>query len=212
MYCRYCGTSIADDSTFCSNCGKNLVETTQNTIQITNDVSPEINQAETEWYYKGDFDKAGPLSWAEMETRICRRQLDFDGEVKSGLEGEWIPIRQSQFSTIINSLPKEEVSIPDRWIWCLAIIPLIVDILLQQTGIIQNMSYLQWIIPIAFNLLFIRLDINELTGVKMYAESWMYMGIILVPVYLLVREIKTNHNFSPFIIWCFLFAVGTFIL
>ena len=64
------------------------------------------------------------------------------------------------------------------------------------------------IVPLAIDFLFIWLDQKELLYAEMLTESWMYMAILLVPLYLLIKEIKTNHHYSPIIIWCFLFALG----
>ena len=43
MYCKYCGSSIADDSIFCSVCGKKILDTTG---EITYNVESDINSAE----------------------------------------------------------------------------------------------------------------------------------------------------------------------
>ena len=53
---------------------------------------------------------------------------------------------------------------------------------------------------------------KELESDGFYPEAWMWMGFVLVPVYLVIREIKATRNFVPAIIWCFLFAIVTFVL
>ena len=208
MYCRYCGSLIPDDSVFCSKCGKNINEAdTQNYIE-----TPEYTPESDEWYYKGDFDTFGPCTQAEIEALISQRRIDFDGEIKRSQDGEWIPLLKSQFAGLIGSLPPQTVAISDKWIWCLAIIPLLVSIFIGRLRLDSSLSMLTWLIPVALNFLFIKLDSQELYNASMNAESWMYMGILLVPVYLVVREVKTNHNYSPAILWCFVFAVDLFIL
>lgn len=215
MYCRHCGAVIPDDSVFCSKCGKNVSEIEQH----TEDILPENNSQNTdekfvgelEWYYKDDKGEVGPCTQNDIETAIRRGQVDIEGEVKIGQDGQWFQLMDSRFFTLIQSLSPKKVAISDQWIWCLAIIPMLISLIISRTGTNFGIPALPWIAPLALNLLFIWLDQKELINAEMLAESWMYMGIVIVPAYLVVREIKTNHNYSPAIIWCFLFALQFFI-
>lgn len=212
MYCRHCGASIPDDSVFCSKCGKNVTDVESQSVKIL----PEDNKPDTEekdegqieWYYKDATREVGPCTQDEIETAIRRGQVDIEGQVKIGQEGQWFKLMESRYATLIQSLSPIEVAISDKWIWCLGIIPMLVSLFIDRTGTTFGIPYFSFIAPLALNLLFIWLDNKELVNAGMLAESWMYMGIIIVPAYLVVREIKTNHNYSPAIVWCFLFAIG----
>ena len=190
MYCRHCGAFIPDDSVFCSKCGKNVSEIepqTEEFIPESSEQNPEEKYEEQiDWYYRDEQGEVGPCTQNDIETAIRRGQVNVEGKVK-------------------------EVAISDQWIWCLAIIPMLLSLILTRTRTTFGIPYLPWIVPLALNLLFIWLDQKDLINAEMLAESWMYMGIVIVPAYLVVREIKTNHNYSPAIIWCFLFALGFFI-
>ena len=216
MYCRHCGTLIADDSVFCSKCGKNVIDTESKAEEILPENNTPSTEAkgedQVEWYYRDSKGEEGPCNQSEIETAIRRGQVDTDeGEVKIGQDGQWFHLMESRFARFIESLSPKKVAISDKWIWCLAIIPMLVSLIIDHTTINFGIPYFSWIAPLTLNLLFIWLDQKELINAEMLAESWMYMGIIVVPAYLVVREIKTNHNYSPAIIWCFLFALGYFI-
>lgn len=215
MYCRHCGAFIPDDSVFCSKCGKNVSEIepqTEEFIPESSEQNPEEKYEEQiDWYYRDEQGEVGPCTQNDIETAIRRGQVNVEGEVKIGQDGQWFELMDSRFSKLIQSLSPKEVAISDQWIWCLAIIPMLLSLILTRTRTTFGIPYLPWIVPLALNLLFIWLDQKELINAEMLAESWMYMGIVIVPAYLVVREIKTNHNYSPAIIWCFLFALGFFI-
>ena len=217
MYCRHCGASIPDDSIFCSKCGKNVSITEPQGQETTPPENDEINteqnfEEQIEWYYRDSNREVGPCTQNDIETAILNGQVDIEGEVKIGQDGQWFQLMDSCFSRLIQSLAPQQVAISDKWIWCLAIIPLLVSLFIDRTGTTFGIPYFNFIAPFALNLLFIWLDNKELINAGMLSESWMYMGIFLVPVYLLIREIKTNHNYSPAIIWIFLFAISVFII
>lgn len=212
MYCRHCGALIPDDSVFCPKCGKNVGEA-EAQVEKTIPESVEQDKKEkteqpAEWYYQDNFGGGfGPCKQADIETAIRRGKVSSSGEVRRGTDGDWVAITRSRFADYLCNLPPKQVAISDKWIWCLAIIPLIASYFLDRYGAGLGLTYLPWIAPLALNFLFIWLDQKELINAELLAESWMYMGILLVPVYLLIREIKTNHNYSPVIVWCFLFAL-----
>lgn len=212
MYCRHCGALIPDDSVFCSKCGKNVSETESQSEEISLESSmpnaENRNEEQVEWYYRDANGEVGPCSQNDIETAIRRGQIDIEGEVKIGQDGQWFQLMESRFSRFIESLSPTQIAISDKWIWCLAIIPMLVSLIIERADINIGIPYLSWIAPLALNFFFIWLDQKELINAEMLAESWMYMGIVAVPAYLVVREIKTNHNYSPAIIWCFLFALG----
>lgn len=112
----------------------------------------------------------------------------------------------------IESVEPEEIFISDICIWCLAIIPVLVLIITEKLGIVDPNSLIAWVIPIGLNTIFLSLDEYALKESGMADLEWFILGFFLVPVYLVVREVKTNHNFVPAIIWTFLVLVVLFIL
>lgn len=208
MFCKYCGAKIADDSVFCSSCGKNLKS------EETNQPAKELDKKENSgaWFYRDDFHKGGPITYDELVSKIKNREIDFDGEVKNDEGGkEWIPLSKSVFASTIKEVPARQISISDKWVWCLAILPVLVPIVLHKVGILPSQNTYDWIICVGLNILFFMLDKKEIEDAGLF-ESWSYLGIVLVPLYLVMREVKTNHNYAPAIVNLFLFAVELFIL
>ena len=73
----------------------------------------------------------------------------------------------------------------------------------------------EWWVPVACqivaNVFFICKDIDEIKKAGQDAEAWLYLGLILVPVYLYVRESKTNKKYAPLVVWCVLFFIDLII-
>lgn len=206
MFCKYCGASIADDSVFCSSCGKNLKS--EGTTQPV--VEPEKKEIADTWFYHDDFRKGGPITYGEMVQKIKKREIDFDGEVKANKANSvWIPFDKSVFASTIKEIPARQIFISDKWVWCLAILPALIPIVLHKVGILPSQSIYDWIIGLGLNILFFMLDKKEIEDAGFF-ESWSYLGIVLVPLYLVMREVKTNHNYAPAIVNIFLFAVELF--
>ena len=53
----------------------------------------------------------------------------------------------------------------------------------------------------------VALTIKDLKKSGIVVESWIWVGFVLVPVYLFVRAAKTNKNKAPGIVWCVLFVL-----
>ena len=97
----------------------------------------------------------------------------------------------------------------EKWIWALATIPLVVSYFLNIVfaSMTDYIMYIPTIIIVILNIVFVNLDIGLVKGNGIEAERWMWLGILLVPVYLYVRKKNTNRNYVPLIIWillCFL--------
>ena len=208
MFCKYCGAQISVDSLFCSNCGKNIKSEGKNqSISETGN----IDFSDT-WYYQDDFHEGGPFTFDEMVSKIKKREIDYDGAVKTNKESDdWIPLVESVFASVIENVPPRQISISDKWIWCLAILPMLITMIFHNVAVLSPLSNYDWIICIVLNGLFIILDKKDIEDAGFF-ESWSYLGIIIVPLYLIIREIKTNHNYAPAIINAFLLAVDLFIL
>ena len=212
MYCTYCGSKIDDEYSFCPTCGKRII------VQPKQDSS--IDFFENEWYYSQLGKVYGPFTHEEIVEKITSGEITWEDRVKEA-DSKWISIENSSFAEFFTEEPTIEVSVSDIWVWCLAIIPIVITILLFKTNIISSIigdtnvtvtDILRWGIPIGLNLLFIQLDDIKLRKSGILPSEWFYIGIFLVPLYLIVREGKTNWNFVPAVIWLFLFAVETLIL
>ncbi len=95
----------------------------------------------------------------------------------------------------------------DKWIWSLATIPMAAGLFLPVLGITGLFST---IIIVVLNVVFLSLDCKEVRDAGYDIDKWLYLGIALVPVYIFVRESKTNRNWAPGIVWCVLFILSLF--
>ena len=101
------------------------------------------------------------------------------------------------------------VSLSDKWPWLLATIPMSVSIAL--TLVMPSNTTIIAIIVLVLNIIFASLDDNYLKKKEIQTKAWMWMGFILVPVYLFVRAGKTNKHFGPGIVWCVLAGIDLII-
>jgi len=98
----------------------------------------------------------------------------------------------------------------DKWVWTLACVPIFGMIL---SAIIMSISgydseYLALVVFVILNITFLTLDIKELEKNAFKLDGWLWLGIILVPVYLFVRASKTNKKYGYAITWCVLFVLS----
>ena len=147
-----------------------------------------------------------------MYCKHCGKQIDDDAKFCSfcGTPVDALNMPQNNVKVTVPEQKKEVVT--DKWIWALATVPTVmgwvIGALLASMGI---GDILTTIIIIAMNITFLTLDVKEVRKTGMNVDSWLYLGIILVPVYLFVRESKTNRNNLPGIVWCVLFVIGLLI-
>lgn len=112
----------------------------------------------------------------------------------------------------VHTAPKvNTVPLSDGWIWVLALVPISLSMLMDYTGIASSIGFFSWVIVVGLNFFCIIKDMHELERFNIDAEGWFFLGCILVPLYLIVREVKTNRNLVPAVLWLFLFAVDIFI-
>ena len=169
--------------------------------------NPELAEKQ-EWYYKaipGALIPHGPYTRSDVEKKF--RKLDFvkTGFVRQGEQAAWIPVAESPFADLAARMPVQVISISDRWIWVMALLPLLLAAaLLWLPAHVANYAYLAY--PLV-NLAILILDERELkrSGRGLMLEIWVLVGILVPPVYLLTRQIRSNHNFMPVILFCFLF-------
>ena len=101
------------------------------------------------------------------------------------------------------------VPISDKWPWLLATIPMSVSLILSM--VVPSNTTIIAIVVVILNIIFVSLDDNYLKKKEIQTKSWMWMGILLVPVYLFVRAGKTNKHFGPGIVWCVLGGIDLMI-
>lgn len=101
---------------------------------------------------------------------------------------------------VASSLPDDDVS--SKYAWSLATVPILVSWFVAAFG------FSFWIVTlctILLNAIFLMLDSDELKKSGINVNSWMWMGVVLVPAYLFVRASRTNKKYGYAIAWCLMF-------
>lgn len=202
-----CGNTCSDESHFCDKCGAK---------------KPEFeNIQDCQWFYYDDKKRVGPLSFDQMKEAIATGKISVDSLVwHQGLD-EWKKASETSLHTILAMTvpPVLKKHSNDKWIWCLATIPLLVMYFLYSLvpsyeiySVITNYTLIDLVVFV-LNTLFFIFDLKYLIEAR-HLDKKMYSFILLiimfvipmiVPIYLLTRAIKTNKNFAPAIIWCVLY-------
>lgn len=102
---------------------------------------------------------------------------------------------------------KQDV-IDNRFVWALATVPILISLLLN---IFIGGSILTTIVTIILNIVFLSLDMKAVQNAGKNAESWLWMGVVLVPLYLFMRASKTDKNYAYGLTWCGMFLVSLFL-
>lgn len=199
MFCSNCGKETSYDSIFCPTCGHKL-----RNASIQNQSSNT-----TYWYYLSDNDRKGPVTEQQVADLVANGTIIRGTMVwKEGLD-KWIKIEDTSLNHIVQRVmpaaPGNSVS--DKWIWALATIPLFVNYILAgcfPTFSIPVVSF----ITMTLNVTFALFDVIDLKKNGIDAGNWVWLGLILVPIYLFVRSSKTTKNYAPGIIWCILFLLS----
>ncbi len=229
MYCRKCGAKVDEQSKFCQACGTPTLNSTVPTTQeapissLAKDTAipesrikmNESDNQQTDWYYLEGSNKKGPFNYAQMADLIRSGSVQRSTLVWTAGLSDWIAAGQGslskEFENIVPFAPLSEIS--DKWIWALAVLPL--AIISPAAEYITRLNGLDSWIPIACtvvaNIFFLYKDSDELKKAGQDAEKWLFLGLILVPVYLYIRESKTNKKYAPVGIWCLLFVFSLFI-
>lgn len=201
MFCKYCGAKIDSDAVFCESCGKRVKDSAA--------PAPAPSPAASWLIKQPDGRHLGPIPEKELILRIKNGLVSSEASIKKDLpSASWISVSESSFADISSS---RDIYIPDRWVWCLAILPILISFILRYFNLLPFDPSYDFIPCVILNSIFFVLDKNLLEDAGIF-ESWTYIGIVLVPVFLLVREIKTNHNFAPFILNTFLLIMSFMIL
>lgn len=192
MWVCSCGTKCEDDHIYCKKCGtpKSTVDTGKTVV----------------WYYIDAGIRYGPLTTSQMSTVIQEGVISETSLVwHKGLSG-WIPAKDTELQQLFfNTLPKVTASaLHSKWLWALAVVPLLVDMLFLQIlgSEYTDLHTIFTLLQVGLNCTFLSLDVNYLKKAGWNIGKYLFLGLLLVPVYLFVRAAKTNKNFVPGIVWC----------
>lgn len=202
MYCQKCGTIIPDHALYCEHCGH----------RVFNSIN---HNADTLWYYLDGSVQVGPVSSQAFEELITSNTIQQDTLVWTNGLQTWIPASQSVFSSLFSTPPTTPaIPVSEKWIWALSTVPLllawITPHIISQAYSFAN--YAPAIVAVILNIILLSCDIGEVRRNNLSIDSWLWLGIVLVPVYIYVREDKTNKNYAPLIVWCILFAIDLFVM
>lgn len=208
MFCSYCGKEVDSDSLFCQACGR----------PIKKDISreqeePKTNADETTvlWYYLSGNERKGPITEQQITDLVKSGVVDRNTMVWREGFSEWLKTEDTALKYIVQSiLPATPMSaLSDKWLWALATVPTLAGFILL-LFIPSSASFLVTIAQIVLNIVFLSLDTKALRENGYYPETWLYLGILLVPVYLFVRASKTTKNMAPGIVNCILIVLSIF--
>lgn len=197
MFCSRCGNEIPSEAKYCSKCG----------VQLN---SAEANGVADEWFYISNNQRYGSFSKEAMigfvqDGHISRETLVW----KKGMLN-WLPAAQTELIHTIKNvappLPNDVVS--GKYAWSLATVPILIS------WFVEFIGFPFWVVTIStisLNIVFLMLDSDELNKSGINVNSWMWMGIVLVPAYLFVRASKTNKKYGYAITWCLMFVADLLI-
>jgi hypothetical protein len=216
MFCSKCGAKVDEQWKFCKSCGSLVIVPSDQAPQkeLLPESNQELSKQTIEWYYLAGSDKLGPVSDNEISEMIQRGDIKRNTLVWATGFADWIPAGQSplssKFGNVVPFAPLNTIS--DKWIWALACLPAFIFWIVKYFALLNGW---EWWVPgacqIVANVFFFSKDIDEIKKAGQDAEAWLYLGLILVPVYLYVRESKTNKKYAPLVVWCVLFFIDLII-
>lgn len=191
MFCSRCGNEIPEGAKFCSKCGWQFGASSENSIV-------------GEWFYINSGVRYGPFQAEKMQSLIQQGQISKETLVwKKGMLN-WLPAAQTELihtiRTVVPPMPSNIVS--DKYAWSLATVPILISWFVEMIGL---PFWVVTICTISLNIIFLMLDSDELNKSGQNVNSWMWMGVVLVPAYLFVRASKTNKKYGYAVMWCVMF-------
>ena len=131
--------------------------------------------------------------------------------------------------TGMKKLSVDDSSISDKWLWALASVPIPASWLIliiaktcasvlmssggavgidpyNQARIFSMLAQHKWVLTILLNSVFLIADKEYLRRKDKNPNIWIWLGLILVPVYLFARANCTTKNFWPCVVWLSLFV------
>lgn len=213
MLCSQCGAQLMENAKFCGTCGSPVKkENETNSSAGTMPTAPQDDAAQ--WYFHDDTEKRGPYSYEQMIGFINNGKIQRETLVWVQGSPAWVPAERSRLAKELgNVMPPTPIgTISEKWIWALAAGPIVLNVVL--TFVMADMRLLPeyaWVITvgtIAANIIFLIQDTEEVKKSGRDVGKWLFLGIVLVPIYLYVREKHTNKNYAPLIVWCVLFFIS----
>lgn len=197
MFCNRCGNEIPDGAKYCTKCGNKVYPS-------------ESDNTYDEWFYISNNVRSGPYQLEAIINFVQTGQITKETLVwKKGMYN-WLPASQTELEQALRNtvppMPKDIVS--NKFAWSLATVPILVSWFVEMLG------FPFWVITIstiALNIIFLMLDSDELNKSGLNVNSWMWMGVVLVPAYLFVRASKTNKQYGYAITWCIMFILDLLI-
>ncbi len=179
-----CGRENVDIGNFCIACGAAKSDV----------ISAQISE-DAQWYYYKGSDRCGPVAASEIANLLRIGEIDRKTLVwKSGMT-DWAPLNQTALNTlatdVVPPIPMQAIS--DKYAWALATVPFLCDLFLTQLNIIGLINML---IIIGINCAFLILDIKEIKKVGGNPGNWIWLGFVIIPVYLFVRASKVNRKYG----------------
>lgn len=174
------------------------------------------------WYYIVNNERKGPIDELQITNLINSGIIARETMVWKEGYNEWTRADNTSlndnFKNIIPASPINSnantavKAISDKWLWALATVPLLCNFFLSRFILPGGtFTILIMVIVIALNILFLTLDNNHLKKSGYDPSGWLFLGIVLVPVYLFVRAAKTTKNVWPGIVWCIMFILSLFV-
>jgi hypothetical protein len=215
MICPKCGKEISNSSKFCQFCGSSIIQESSSGFQNSgNEAGTQEtfsgNMSGTPWFFIKAGVQQGPFDEQYIISQIKTGTINRDTYVWQKGMPQWLPAAQTY---LVNYMVNMAPPVPDnvissKYAWALATVPIAVSILL---GIVLKNSIAVSAVAIILNCIFIYLDVSLLKKAGRAVESWLWLGILLVPVYLFVRASKTDKNYAYGITWCVLFVIDIII-
>lgn len=193
MFCSKCGNEIQAEAKFCPKCGWQLGTSSDNVIS-------------DEWFYINNNVRCGPFRAENIQSLVQKGEISKETLVwKKGMLN-WLPAVQTELVHIIRTAvpPMPSNIVSDKYAWTLATVPILISWFIESIGL---PFWVVTICTISLNIIFLMLDSDELNKSGQNINNWMWMGVVLVPVYLFVRASKTKKKYGYAVMWCVMFFI-----
>lgn len=172
------------------------------TTELTANKAGIEKTSEIEWYCFEDGERKGPFLEMQIADSLGNGSSTSETLVWRSGFADWKRIRDTELRTYLqNDIPPVPLSvISDKWMWCLATVPLVLGAIEDET----------WglVVGLILNTVFLILDIGLLKKSGRQAGAWLWLGLLIVPIYMGVRAYHTNKNWIPLIVWVVLFVLA----